>query len=109
MNNKDEGVGRHKRNKAEGVGRRGMYEDGDADDCLDTKGMSETTLTTSSSQEAGNMRTDYLQTETEGVKNHGFLQAETEGAKHKAGTKQIVILKTEAKGVKNANIPAKPK
>ena len=62
MNTKDEGVGRHERNKAESVGRRGMYEDGDANDCLDTKGMSETTLTTSSGQEAGNIRTDYLQT-----------------------------------------------
>ena len=109
MNNKDQGVGRRERNKVEGLGRRGMYKDRDANDCLDTKGMSETTLTTSSGQEAGNIRTDYLQTETEGVKNHGFLQAETEGAKYKAGTKHIVILKTEAEGVKNANIPAKPK
>ena len=102
-------MGRHERNKAEGVGRRGMCKDGDADDCLVTKGMSETTQTTSSGQEAGNIQTDYLQTETEGAKNHGFLQAETEGAKYKAGTKHIVILKTEAEGVKNANIPAKPK
>ena len=87
--------------------------------------MFETTLTTSSGHEAGNKRTINLQAETKGAKYEArnkqrviiqaetkqtdFLQAETEGAKHKAGTKQSFILKVESKGVKNTNIPAKPK